>query len=629
MPTIMHILYEEDGGFKLGSIIADQTSSLQVETQHGKRSKVKAAAVLLRFTEPGLGQLSEQAHANAAAIDVDFLWQCCAAEEFSFLELAADYFGHAPAPAESAAVLFRLHTAPMYFYKKGKGRYRAAPAEALKAALASEERKRAQAERMASFVAELEQGRLPAEFAENLDDLIYRPDKQSPAYRAVERVADAAHTTPLRILAQCGALPSMETYHRELFLREYFPSGTGFAADLGLNEIPALPRANVPAFSIDDAETTEIDDAFSVQRLANGSWRVGIHIAAPALVITPDSALDQIALQRLSTVYLPGDKITMLPPQVVERFTLKAGNRVPAVSMYVDVNETTLAIEHIESRVELVEIAANLRHETLEPLFNDTTIRAGKLDCEYADELLLLWRFACGLEDARVAAGASRTQFRDFNFQIDGERVKITERQRGSPLDKLVSELMILVNSRWGDALSTRGASGIYRVQDNSKVRLSMIPGPHQGLGLSHYLWSSSPLRRAVDLLNQRQLIALLRDETPTYAANSEALVTALRDFELAYDAYAGFQRTMERYWCLRYLEQENITQLEATVIRESLVRAETVPLVLRVPSLPSVAPGARVLVTISRIDYVELNCTCQFDTVLASQDAEIAAPQE
>lgn len=629
MPTTMHILYEEDGGFKLGSIIADQTSSLQVETQHGKRSKVKASAVLLRFAEPSLNELLQCANTNAVAIDIDFLWQCCAADEFGFLDLAAEYFGHAPVPAEAAAVLFKLHSAPMYFYKKGKGRYRAAPPDALKAALASEERKRAQAESMAGYIAELEQGRLPAEFAASLDELIYQPAKQSLAYKALERVAEAAHTTPLRILAQCGALPNMGQYHRELFLREHFPRGTGFDPAGELPAIGPLPQATARAFSIDDAETTEIDDAFSLTQLANGDWRVGIHIAAPALIITPNSALDQIALERLSTVYLPGDKITMLPPEVVERFTLKAGNAVPAISMYVDLNQATLAIEQIDSHIELVEIAANLRHETLEPLFNDATVRAGKLDFEYADELLLLWRFAGCLEDARVAAGASRTQFRDYNFQIEGERVKITERRRGSPLDKLVSELMILVNSRWGEALAARGHAAIYRVQDNSKVRLSMVPGAHQGLGVTHYLWASSPLRRAVDLLNQRQLIALLRDETPPYALNSEALATALRDFELAYDAYAGFQRNMERYWCLRYLEQENITQLEANVIRESLIRTETLPLVLRVPSLPSVAPATRVLVTISRIDYIELNCSCQFDTVLASDPVESTAPQE
>lgn len=623
----MNILYEEDGGFKLGSIIADQTTSLQVETQHGKRSKVKAAAVLLRFAAPSMNELSEAANAHAAAIDIDFLWQCCSADEFSFIDLADEYFGHPPTPEEAAAVLFRLHAAPMYFYKKGKGRYRAAPPDALKAALASDERKRMQAERMASFIADLEQGRLPEEFEPQLDELIYRPDKLSLAYKALERVAAAAHTTPLRILAQCGALADMAGYHHELFRREHFPQGTEFAALDALPPVVELPAAAVSAFSIDDSETTEIDDAFSLTRLDNGNWQVGIHIAAPALSITPGSPLDAIALQRLSTVYMPGDKITMLPPEIVAEFTLQAGRSVPALSMYVEVEPDTLAIGTVETRVERVAIAANLRHETLGPLFNEATIAAGQLDFPYADELLLLWRFACKLEDTRVAAGASRTQFRDYNFRIEAGRVEISERQRGSPLDKLVSELMILVNSRWGEALATRGLAAIYRVQDNSKVRLSVLPGAHQGMGLSHYVWASSPLRRAVDLLNQRQLIALIGNQTPPYAPSSEALTAALRDFEFAYDAYASFQRNMERYWCLRYLEQEQIVQLEASVIRESLVRAERVPLVLRVPSLPNLPPGTPVLVTISRIDYLELNCACQFDRAVAASVEDL--PQQ
>ena len=112
-----------------------------------------------------------------------------------------------------------------------------------------------------------------------------------------------------------------------------------------------LAVAEVEAFSIDDATTTEIDDAFSVTRLASGNWQVGIHIAAPALGIVPDSVLDREAAKRMSTVYFPGGKITMLPDTAIAQYTLAEGHDCPALSMYVEVTPE-LAIASQRSVVE-------------------------------------------------------------------------------------------------------------------------------------------------------------------------------------------------------------------------------------------------------------------------------------
>src|SRR5690606_4946856 len=131
----------------------------------------------------------------------------------------------------------------------------------------------------------------------------------------------------------------------------------------------------------------------------------------------------------------------------------------------------------------------------------------------------------------------------------------------------------ILVNSHWGRLLDEHRWPGVFRSQQDGRVRMSTTPAPHQGLGVSHYVWASSPLRRYVDLINQRQLIALVRGEAPVYAPNSEELFAAVRDFEVTYEIYADFQRQMERYWCLRWILQEAVETLTARVIRDSLVR--------------------------------------------------------
>lgn len=613
----MNILYEEDGSFKVGSIMTDNTSSLQIESQSGKRSKIKAANVMLRFTQPGLAEFIPQAETMAAEIEVEFLWECCPPDEFGFEQTAAEYYGHTPSALESAAVMLRLHGAPIYFHRKAKGRYRAAPPDVLKAALAGAEKKRQQLALQARMTEQLSHFELPPEFAAHLNHLLYQPDRNTLEVKALEAACAATHLSAAHLLQRCGALPSTHDFHLNKFLFENFPKGTDFPP-IALAPVAELPLATAQAFSIDDASTTEIDDAFSVEKLANGHWRIGVHIAAPALGLPRDSAGDAVAASRLSTVYMPGQKITMLPDAVVRAYTLNADRVCPALSMYLEVDRDTLLITSSESRVERVHIAANLRHDTLEPLFNEETLAAGKLDYEYAAELRLLWDFAQKLEALRGKASDNSTAQVDYNFSIVNDRVSITTRRRGSPIDKVVSELMILVNSLWGKQLDEHGFPGIYRTQNNGKVKMSTIAAPHQGLGVAQYMWSSSPLRRYVDMVNQRQIIAMLNDAEAVYAKNDPALYAIVRDFEVMYGIYNDFQRQMERYWCLRWLQQEQAASegellISATVLRENLVRVTNIPLVFKAHSMPEQLPQTKVVLAVGDIDLLDLNLHTRF----------------
>ncbi|HMM53915.1 MAG TPA: RNB domain-containing ribonuclease [Candidatus Desulfobacillus sp.] len=621
----MNVLFEEDGAFKAGAVLADNATSLQVETASGRRVKVKAASVLLRFAAPAPGELLERAQAESAGIDESFLWEACGEAEFGFEELAREYYGRAAEPVEAAAILLRLHAAPVYFHRKGKGRFRKAPPEILKAALAGLEKKRQQAlavERMAGM---LKEGALPEEFAPILRQLLYKPDRNRPETKALEQACAETGLSAARLLQRCGALPSSHDYHLERFLFEFFPQGTGFD-DYAPAEPPRdLPLAQARAFSIDDAETTEIDDAFSVTPLEGGGWRIGIHIAAPGLAIRPESALAAIARRRLSTVYLPGRKITMLPEEVIEGFTLAAGQERPALSLYVDVG-ADYAVRGAHSRAERVAVTANLRHHDIEPLFNERTLAEGGADFPCREELVRLWEFAGVLEAGRGKPAANPLHA-EYSFHVDWSapegRIDIVERPRGSPLDKLVSELMILANSSWGRQLAEAQVAAIYRAQNGGKVRMTTAALSHEGLGVDCYMWASSPLRRHVDLINQWQLLAQLSGEPPPFTARSEALLAAMRDFELTYAAYADFQRGMERYWCLRWLLQEGVAETTARVVREGLVRLERLPLVLRCPSLPTLEPLARVAVALSAIDLLTAEADCRYLKTLAAAPAD------
>ncbi|MDH4286876.1 MAG: RNB domain-containing ribonuclease, partial [Gallionella sp.] len=209
----MNILYEEDGSFKVGSIMADNTTSLQIESLSGKRSKVKAANVMLRFTQPALAEFMTEAEALAESIEVDFLWECCPPDEFDAVQIATEYFGHAPSPLEAAAALIRLHGAPIYFHKKGKGRYRAAPPEVLKAALAGAEKKRQQLALQARYTEQLCRFELPPELAGHLEQLLYKPDRNTIEVKALEAACAATHLSAAHLLHRCGALPSTHDFH--------------------------------------------------------------------------------------------------------------------------------------------------------------------------------------------------------------------------------------------------------------------------------------------------------------------------------------------------------------------------------------------------------------------------------
>ncbi len=619
----MNVFYEEDGEFKVGAVLADNDSSLQVEAPHGKRSKVKSSAVLLRFEIPAHTAFMAEAQGQADAIDIDFLWQCCGPEEFAYDVLAREYFGRAPNAFESAGVLMRLHGAPMYFYKKGRGRYKAAPEEALKAALASVERKKLQAQAKSAYMGELAEGRLPEAFRPMLEALLYKPDKNSIEWKALEEAATVAKVTPLRLLERCGALTDTHAYHLNRFLFEHFPRGAGFP-DVPATTAPVgLPLAEAEAYSIDDAATTEIDDAFSLQALPGGTKRLGIHIAAPALGITPDSPLDAIARERLSTVYFPGGKITMLPDAAVETYTLAAGRECPALSIYFDVAEDFSITGH-ETRLERVMIADNLRHDTLEPVFNAATLATGAVAHPQGEALAWLWQFSGSRLHVRKGDLPPMEDRPEFVFQVNDGRVCISRRQRGTPIDQVVAELMILANSTWAGELHAAGQPALYRVQSGGKVRSSTAGGPHDGLGVAQYMWASSPLRRYADLVNQRQLIARARGEAPVYSAKDTTLLAAMRDFEAAYEIYGDYQRNMERYWSLRWLLQEKTATVTGVVLRENLVRLDAVPVTQRVPSLTeAVAAGTRVELAVGAVDLLELGVHLDFKTVLDAPQSQ------
>ena len=647
----MYALFEDAGKFLAGRVMSEAESSMQIELDSGKRVKVKAANVLLKFDKPVPAELLAEGQRLAAEMDLDLAWEFAPAEEFGFADLARDYFDAKAGVAQQAAALFGLFGAPHYFRRMGRGLFRKAPEEQVKAALLGIERKAQVVAQIEAWAGELVAGQCPAPVREQLYKILFKPDKNGPEYKAVVEAAKRAQRAPLDLLLAAGAIDSPYQFHWRRFLFEQFPKGSGFPAGLGAPAVKdELPLAAVRAFSIDDSATTEIDDALSLRGLGSGTVTLGIHIAAPGLAIAPDSALDKVARDRLSTVYMPGWKLTMLPDEVVQTYTLMEGRDCPAVSLYVHIDEATLVIQGSETKLERVPIVANLRHDQLDSVVTEAALDGDSpAEFPFATELSFCWRLAKQLKARREVVRGKPEIFNrpDYNFRLvdaEGqpnaveprghEQVLISERRRGAPLDLIVAEAMILANSTWAGWLAELGVPGIYRSQASMapgiKVRMGTRPLPHAGMGVAHYSWATSPLRRYVDLVNQWQIIACARHgRTAALAApfkpKDAALMAILSGFDAAYSAYNAYQNGIERYWTLRWLEQNGITELDAAVLKDGLVRADTLPLVLRAVGAENLPRGARVRVRLGRADLLMLevsgSVTARLDDPTRSDD--------
>ncbi|MBS0343782.1 MAG: RNB domain-containing ribonuclease [Proteobacteria bacterium] len=680
----MFVLFEEAGKYLGGRVLSEAEASAQVELDTGKRVKVKAANIVLRFDKPAPAPLMAEARDLAAGMDLDLAWEFAPEGEFGFADLASDYFSTQPTVAQQAAALLALFEAPHYFRRAGKGRFKKAPAEIVQQALAAIEKKKQVQAQIAEWAAQLAGGTCPAPVREQLYKILFKPDKNAPEYKAVVEAARATQKPPLALLEAAGAIDSPYQFHWKRFLFENFPKGTAFPALSAPAIQDELPLAAVQAFSIDDSHTTEIDDALSVQGLGSGTVTVGIHIAAPGLALTPGSAIDQVARARMSTVYMPGHKITMLPDEVVAAYTLEEGRDCPAVSIYARFEEASLALQGTETRLERVPIAANLRHDKLDAFISQAWLEDPAVAADVPqpaaglrEPLSFLYRLARHLKAQREVARGKPESFNrpDYTFRLirdagapqganpssedigarksgnDGEpdgseQVQIGTRSRGAPLDLIVSEAMILANSSWGGWLGELGVPGLYRSQASLapgiKVRMGTKALPHAGLGVKSYAWSTSPLRRYTDLVNQWQIIAAARHgKTAALAApfkpKDADLFSILSGFDAAYSTYNGYQAAMERFWTLKYLEQEGIDEIEATLIKDmpngALARADTLPLVFGLTGTQGLARGARVRARLTDIDEISLDVHGsvieRLDTPPASAEEEDSGEDE
>jgi len=332
----------------------------------------------------------------------------------------------------------------------------------------------------------------------------------------------------------------------------------------------------VPLITIDGQSTLDYDDAISLQKKEDGGYLLGIHIIDVGFYIKDDDVIDKDARSRASSIYMPDDKIPMLPPNLSEDLcSLREGETRPGISTLVNLNRFFELIDY-----EVTASIIKVHHQM-------TYTEANMLNGE-DDPITTLHKIATVLREKRIKAGAVQITLPEVNLWVeDNGDIGISRIDRENPSRMLVSEMMILANSLMAEFLASHETPAVFRSQPEPKQRLfqgvetslfmncmqrkqlnraatGTKPAPHSGLGVKAYSTATSPIRRYVDLLTQRQIRGILGYET-AYTKNELNSILQMLDIPMANTGRAQFQR--RRYWLLKYLEGMKGSSQEAVVL--------------------------------------------------------------
>jgi len=347
----------------------------------------------------------------------------------------------------------------------------------------------------------------------------------------------------------------------------------------GVRISPADRRVDLtslPLMTIDGQATLDFDDALSIERLADGEVRIGIHIADVAHFVRKADPIDEQARERASSIYMPDQKIPMLPPELAEGLcSLKAGQTRPAISTLVRLSPSLDILDY--------EIVASLVSVKQQRVYHDVNLLM-----DDSPELALLHKVAQRFRRRRFDAGAVQISLPEINVWMaaDGS-LNVSRTSRESPARMLVAELMIMANWLMAKFLVSKAIPAIFRTQPEPRERLyrndegslfqnwmqrrllsrfvlDSQPGKHSGLGVDAYVTATSPIRKYFDLVTQRQVRAALGLEPPYRLEDIDNIIQSLEE---PMGSVGRIQYGRHRYWLLKYLQAQVGTRQEAIVL--------------------------------------------------------------
>lgn len=356
----------------------------------------------------------------------------------------------------------------------------------------------------------------------------------------------------------------------------------------------ASPSISLPFISIDAPVTRDIDDAFHIECLPCGGWRITLALACPAVHWPFGSDLDRAVQQRASSLYLPEATHNMLPESLgTDGYSLHAAKTRPAMLVVCDVAADG-TLRTCDPSCGTVRIAANLTYEQCEAVLEGKAAPDNPA-LAFADTLREAASVAAAHQRIRLRNGAVIIERPDIQLRLEGsgENIRIfLECDDSAPsAHQLVSELMVLANAGLAEWAVAKNIPLLHRTQDVTippdctgiwtepediarvarvlaPAVLEVSPRRHAGLGEKAYAPSSSPLRRYPDLINEAQILHVLNEDCPRWT-NGE-LNALLIPLGVRLDAVAQVQRARPRYWKLLYLRQQGDIWWPAVVTDEN-----------------------------------------------------------
>jgi exoribonuclease-2 len=635
-------------GERLLSVLGDDGATYKVPPQRilqvgglveaDERSAVRAA----------LGELRERSLAAAAEVDLELLWSQVH-DDKSGADIAAlcrVYMGTSGTVEERLGFGFCLCADRLWFKQQGERFVPRMESEILKRKQQMDEERLA-AERRQIFVAWA-----ASALANDGDAAARRPGDVGDALALLERLAvrgeetgqaakraraligDVAAALPqgvdrlaptpegaFRLLVALGEFAEHENLPlRRLATPQSFPAELEQAAEAAPPYVYDAGREpdredlrHLEALTIDAADTTDRDDALSLEDLGEGRWRLGVHIADAAAWVAPDSPLDQEALRRATSIYLPDGTIPMFPPAMAERrMSLESSGDRPALSFLAELDAEGNVLGHRAAR-SVVRVRQNLSYADA-----DAILARGD------EPLVSMQRLLGAVRARRIAGGAVVVPGRDRRVRVQpGGAVEVTVVQERTASSTLVAEAMILANGLAAGELHRRGAPAIYRSQrmggdkpvlreDHpseevyayhlrrrlARTELGTKPGRHATLGLDAYAQVTSPIRRYQDLVLQRQLAEVLAGRPPAY--DGSQIVEVLGATEAATGDANQVSRETETYWLLESLRRQIGSRWQAVVLgpvrdRRTLLEIPALDLRTVIRARKPLAPGTRV----------------------------------
>ena len=575
--------------------------------------------------------IQERVQQRLAEIDIPLLWESLGnSREYTAAELAQLFFSEAT--PDASAAIFHALSQDTVFFKRNVLNFVARTKDQVTTEQTRRTRQREREEsrdRLADVVKRLVQhrGEILPDFVPVIDRIQawmkYRTGDE--VEKVLEQLVGATHVrdTAYDILSRAGRLPNnADRFLVIAGIEETFGASEMEAAARLIPAPHASARADfrdLPAVSIDDADTVEVDDALTIYE-DDGEYVVGIHIADLSSFVSRGDALDIEALKRASTVYLPTRAVRMLPDRLsTDLASLKQGEDRHAFTLEVRFDSQFNRLGH-RILLSTIRVSERLTYEEV-----DERIQASDR------RLMALHQIGLRLRKEREATGAINFRRPEVKVRVHqndaGEDIHVTTINPNSPSRILVSEMMVLLNRLAADFAAANSVPVIFRTQEAreplpadmqlvpealafekmrrtfKRSRLSLTPGLHSGLGLSAYTQVSSPIRRYSDLVTQRQFTAVLQGDPIPHAR--EELLRVLAAAEGAELEIRSLEERSTSYWLLKYLAREKIgATLNALVLdRKGNLELDGYYLRGKLPDLGTVEPGNIVQVTIDDID--------------------------